>query len=49
MIGLLTAIIVIIPSFLIFSIIIWKDILYSAFLLFLRLTLQNLSVKRCLG
>ncbi|KRD83029.1 hypothetical protein ASE51_21555 [Bacillus sp. Root147] len=46
MIGLLTAIIVIIPSFLIFSIIIWKDILYSAFLLFFTVNIAKIYLSK---
>lgn len=44
--GILTAIILVIPSFTIFSIIIWKDIIYSSFLLFFTVNLAKLHFSK---
>ncbi|TYR80238.1 hypothetical protein FZC66_14005 [Priestia megaterium] len=45
MLGILAIFIVAIPSFLIFSIIIWKDILYSAFLLFFTVNIAKVYLS----
>nr|WP_242529590.1 DUF6020 family protein [Priestia flexa] len=43
--GILTLLVLLIPSFLIFSIVIWKDILYSAFLLFFTVNIARVYLS----